>query len=263
MTGPQTLARPLSQRALTLAQPPQEPMLEADIPEAAIAAGVAALERGETHYTDRPGIGALRSLIADDLNRRFSLGLKAGDVTITCGATEARFAVIRLLNTLTPNPFAATGSGQPKHAGPLSPSGRGEKEMSVVCPGNSTLIAGAIHLTGAKLEKDTTGGASLIYLTPSDDPAVITSLLDYAKENSVWVVWDESLVKSADFHPATDLELTPRVVTVGGLDEQMPGWRVGWMAGSQAAEKLRAFKQSMTICATSVSQWAAVEMMKL
>ena len=49
---------------------------------------------------------------------------------------------------------------------------------------------------------------------------------------------------------------------VGGLDEQMPGWRVGWMAGSQAVEKLRSFKQSMTICATSVSQWAAVEMMK-
>ncbi len=248
MSGPQTLARPLSQRAQTLAEPPAEPLLEADIPAAAIAAGIAALERGETHYTDRPGVGALRALIADDLNRRFSLGLKAGDVTITCGATEARFAAIRLLNTLTPGSLAGE---------------RSDENRVVVCPGDAALIAGAAHLTGAALAQDTSNGASLIYLTPKDDRARINALLDYAKTNNVWVVWDESAARSSDFHPATDSELAPRVVTLGGLDEVMPGWRVGWMAGSRAAEKLRAFKQSLTICATSVSQWAAVEMMKL
>jgi aspartate/methionine/tyrosine aminotransferase len=51
------------------------------------------------------------------------------------------------------------------------------------------------------------------------------------------------------------------VVVIGGLDDVLPGWRVGWLAGSEVAEKLRSLKQSMTICTTSVSQWAAVALM--
>jgi aspartate/methionine/tyrosine aminotransferase len=60
------------------------------------------------------------------------------------------------------------------------------------------------------------------------------------------------------FHPAQNADLAARVVTIGSLSAYIPGWRMGWMAGSEMAGKLRAYKQSMTICSTSVSQWAAL-----
>jgi DNA-binding transcriptional MocR family regulator len=53
--------------------------------------------------------------------------------------------------------------------------------------------------------------------------------------------------------PAADAD---RVLFIGEF-AQLVGWRVGFMAGSKAAGKLRAYKQSMTICTPSVSQWAA------
>jgi len=52
-----------------------------------------ALDRGETHYTDRPGILPLRRAVAASLKQRF--GLDVSDVIITCGVTEARFIAIQ------------------------------------------------------------------------------------------------------------------------------------------------------------------------
>ncbi len=42
---------------------------------------------------------------------------------------EAPAPVIVIVNEDTLTPFAASGSGQPKDAGPLSPSGRGDKDL--------------------------------------------------------------------------------------------------------------------------------------
>src|SRR5215212_11448231 len=56
-----------------------------------------ALSRGETHYTDRPGILPLREKVASLLNRRFGLSFDAGRITLTCGVTEARFVTVQQL----------------------------------------------------------------------------------------------------------------------------------------------------------------------
>ena len=65
-----------------------------------------------------------------------------------------------------------------------------------------------------------------------------------------------------DFHPAQNEKLAARVVTIDSLSHRMAGWRVGWMAGSEAALRLRARKQAITICTTSVSQWAGLELLR-
>lgn len=66
----------------------------------------------------------------------------------------------------------------------------------------------------------------------------------------------------ADIHPAQDPNLRPRTVTIGEFDGLGDGWRVGWMAGHAEHAKLRAYKQSMTICTPSVSQWATLAMLE-
>jgi len=81
-----------------------------------------------------------------------------------------------------------------------------------------------------------------------------------AEENGWWSVYDLSVAATAaTFHPAQNEKLASRVVTINSLSADLAGWRLGWMAGSAAALRLRAGKQAITICTTAVSQWAGLE----
>ena len=231
LQAPETLARPLATRVAGLPEAAVMPA-GAPIPDAVIAAAVAALEQGKTHYTDRPGILGLRQWVSDALKGTAQIDLKPGDITITCGSTEARFVTFKRL---------------------LKP---GE---TILCPGDSSRILGAAHLIGLSIVTTAADPTAvrLVYLTPDVPAAERDSLLTQAAAHQWWVLWDISAA-SSDFHPAQNTALAPRVITVGSLSPMMPGWRVGWMGGSEMADKLRAYKQSMTICTTSISQWAGI-----
>ena len=49
------------------------------------------------HYTDRPGLFALRVAIAEGLGKRFTVKFEAEDMMVTCGVTEARFVALQQL----------------------------------------------------------------------------------------------------------------------------------------------------------------------
>jgi aspartate/methionine/tyrosine aminotransferase len=232
MTEPQVLSRSLAGRVQGLPEPVEMPS-GPDIPLPVIAAAVAALDAGKTHYTDRPGILPLRVWVSKYLENRFGLQLDPDQVTITCGATEARFVILKQL--------VRPGS-------------------LIACPGDPAPIAAAAHLVGAGLARvvDEPVSISLAYLTPADAQSQVEALLRQAIAHDWWVLWDISQTEETTFHPALNPAITPRVVTVGSFSAWMPGWRVGWMAGSEKANTLRAYKQSMTICSTSVAQWAAL-----
>lgn len=229
----ETLARPLAQRTATLT-PAAPEAAEPDIPANVIQAAADALDRGETHYADRPGIPELRTLVADRLNARYGLSYKPNDVTITCGATEARYCALQLF----------LQSGAP-----------------VVCPGDSSKIDTTVLLGGMTIVKtaEEASAGSVLYLTPADD---VAAWLDRAEANGWWVIWDTSGQADGDVHPAQRTGLAARVVSIDDVETQMPGWRVGWMVGSEKHTQLRAFKQAMTICTTNVSQWAVLELLR-
>src|SRR5205807_10322620 len=70
-----------------------------DTPPAIVAAGVAALERGETHYTPSAGIVELREAIAAYIGRRRGLRVDPGQVIVTPGAKPIMFyAMLALLD---------------------------------------------------------------------------------------------------------------------------------------------------------------------
>lgn len=227
-----TLARPLARRVIGLPDP-VENTTALPVPEGVIDAAYEALDKGHTHYTDRPGILPLRTQIVNALNQQHALDLNPDAVTITCGATEARFVALKQ----------------------LAPAG-----STVLHTGKSDALQAAAQLIGVKLTKTTKHpeNVSLVYLTPKDDPAKISAWCAQAVTLGWWVLWDVSGGLTGHFHPARLDALAPQVITVGSFSNALPGWRVGWMAGSKAATKLRAYKQSMTICTTSVSQWAAL-----
>ncbi len=237
MTGPQTLTRPLAARVADLPAP-TEPIDAPSVSEGVIAAAEAALEAGKTHYTDRPGILPLREYVVAWLGRQYGLELSPDSVTITIGATEARFVCVKQLVA----PGTALAAAQPHAA-----------------------ITAASALVGVPLvtEANDPAAISAVYLTPNDPAEAIQSLLALAAEHGWWVIWDTASPPLTEkegtaFHPAQDAQLAAQVVSLGSLSDTLPGWRVGFMAGSKAAGKLRAYKQSMTICSPSISQWAAL-----
>jgi aspartate/methionine/tyrosine aminotransferase len=204
-----------------------------DLPASVIEAAVAALERGETHYTDRPGIPEFRQWVAEHLRERYAVSVDPAEVTITCGSTEARFVCMTLL--------AAPGS-------------------VALCPGDDSRIRGALHLVGASIVDSIQDDVSLLYITPDVYRETSIELLQRAEDMDWWIVYDLSFAKTAPpFHPAQNEKLAARVITIDSLSDHLAGWRLGWMAGSEMALRLRAGKQAITICTTAVSQWAGLE----
>jgi aspartate aminotransferase len=231
MSAPQTLTHPLAARVAGLPDL-VENTHNPPIAEGVIEAAIQALKDGKTHYTDRPGILGLRKRVTEYLQRHFNVTLKPDEVTITCGATEARFVVIKRLV---------------------------KSDGVIVCAGDNSSIQGAAQLVGAGITRvSSTENIRLLYATPNDDVAVLKPLLEAAASYKWWVVWDVSHKTANNFHPAQDTALASKVISIGSFSDSMPGWRVGWMAGSEMADKLRAYKQSMTICSTSISQWAGM-----
>ncbi|MFQ3567404.1 MAG: aminotransferase class I/II-fold pyridoxal phosphate-dependent enzyme [Aggregatilineales bacterium] len=236
MTPPERLARPLASRLAGLPAPMRDETVEPIEPPGFTDAAIDALNKGETHYADRPGLGQLRNAIARDLNTRSGLNLTNAHVTITCGAAEARFLVVRLL--------AKPGS-------------------LIVCPSEPAAAAGAAHLAEAQIVQETSEWTevSLIYLTPACETAQRDALLERALASQAFIIWDLAFAEEKPkFNPAQIAELSARTLTIDELSPSLAGWRVGWIAGQPMVGPLRAFKQSMTIATTTVSQWAALSL---
>ena len=215
---------------------PVAPNASSLVPAHAREAASAALDRGETHYTDRPGIAPLRGVIADRLNDRFSLDLEAGDVIVTCGATEARFVTIQQ----------------------LLPSGAG----TVVALGHPERVRGACVIRDVDLvgpDAAPPGGGVIVYLPTGVDGDVRDRWLREAADRD-WVVLSEREEGDDAPHPAA-AGLRDRTITIGDVvaGKGAEAWRVGYLAApSSEVGPLRDFKQSLTICTTNVSQWGAL-----
>jgi aspartate aminotransferase len=219
----------LADRANTLIasfqdEDPSAVQLEAAISQAAQAA----LERGETHYSDRPGILPLRENVVTYLH---TLGVTSnvGNVVITCGVTEARFVAVQVLL---------------------------ERGGVLACAGNVDLMRGAAVLRGAQAVTVTDPAklpetATVLYVTDSDVPR----WLEHAHSANLWLIVELTGATSLAIPP----ELAARTVTIANIAEHhgVNPWRVGFLAVPEGdVAKLRSFKQALTICSTNVSQWA-------
>lgn len=205
---------------------------ETEVPAAVRQAGDEALERGETHYTDRPGILPLREKVAAKLFTDYGVQVNAkSGVVITCGVTEARFVAVQQL--------VPTGG-------------------TVVAPAGGAHIEGACVIRGVELISTADGTDNAVLYLAGDQGVDTDSWLELARERG-WVIIFEAGGDDTE-HPAGN-GLAEQTVTIGaiGADSGMESWRLGYLAAPDAKTgPLRDFKQALTICTTNVSQWGAL-----
>lgn len=234
------LAVPLAQRVAALAAlaPAQRGGSDSPVPAAARQASVEALDRGETHYTDRPGIVPLRDLVAQRVGERFGIEVDGGKgVVITCGTTEARFVALQQL---------------------VPVGGR------VVALAHPERIAAAAVVRGGEVvgpDADAAGVAA-VYVAEGADAAARERWLTHAVANDCAVVFEPGAADSV--HPAAS-GAGALTVTIGGIGHEagIEGWRVGYLAAPvEKAGPLRDFKQSLTLCTTNLSQWGALALLE-
>lgn len=234
-----TLAVPLAERIERLQTLDHVDGSSADltvsVPEAAVHATLAALERGETHYTDRPGILPLRVRVSERLSKRFGLAFGEADTVITCGVTEARFVAVQELLT---------------------------SDQALFDGAEAQVLAGALIVRGASFTDDI-GSAQVVYLTSAAPEEEQRKLLSQARDDAfILYEVDDS---TSTFHPAQLATFGERTITIGDLctEEGLQSWRVGFLVALKPSTAgLRDFKQALTICTTNLSQWAALALLE-
>src|SRR5256712_8243842 len=204
-----------------------------DTPPSIVAAGVAALERGETHYTPSAGVIELREAIAAYLRVRRGVTVDAAQVIVTPGAKPIMFyALLALLDdgdeAIYPDP------GFPIYSSMIDFSGaRGVplplRERNDFQPDLDEL---------RRLVTDRTKG--LVLNSPNNPTGAVLSreaireIARIARERDLWVLTDEiygELVYDGE-HRSIALEegMSERTILLDGFSKTfaMTGWRLGY-----------------------------------
>src|SRR5438552_10598991 len=204
-----------------------------DTPPAIVAAGVAALERGETHYTQSAGVIELREAIALYLKERRGVRADPGQVIVTPGAKPIMFyALLALLEdgdeAIYPDPGFPIYSSMIDFAGargvPLPLRERNgfdvdlDELRSLITPRTKVLILNSPH--------NPTGGVL--------SPATIAEIARLARERDLWVLADEIygeiLYEGEHRSIVCEEGMAERTILLDGFSKTyaMTGWRLGF-----------------------------------
>jgi aspartate aminotransferase len=239
-----------------------------DTPRNIKQAAIAAIEAGETKYTDVAGTPKLRQAVAAKFLRDSGIDYKPEEIIISTGGKQVIFnAMLATLNAgdevIIPSPcwvsypdIVALADGKP---------------VLVPCGQNT-----GFKLHAEALEAAITPATRWLMLNNPCNPTgaaynaeELRPLCDVLMRHpDVWVFTDDIYEKLAydGFKPATILEVEPRLrartVTMNGCSKSyaMTGWRIGYAGAPvpliKAMDKLQS---QSTANPSSVSQAAAVE----
>lgn len=238
-----------------------------DTPQFVKDAAIAAIQRGETKYTDVAGTKALRAAVAEKFRRDSGLDYKPEEIIVSTGGKQVIFnAMVATLNAgdeaIIPTPcwvsypdIVALADGKPVFVPCGQNSGfkmRAEDLEAAITPKTKwVFLNNPCNPTGAAYSKEE--------LRPICDVLL--------RHPNVWVFTDDIYEKLAydGFKPATVVEVEPRLrertVTMNGCSKAyaMTGWRIGFAGAPvsiiKAMDKLQSQSTSNT---SSVSQAAAL-----
>lgn len=239
-----------------------------DTPDNIKRAAIAAIEAGDTKYTDVIGTPALRAAVAAKYKRDNGLDYGIDQIIICSGGKQVLYnALIATLNpgdeVVIPAPYWVSYPDM------------------VHLAGGTPVIVDVTAKTSFRMQADDLEGAItdktkwLIFNSPSNPSGAAYSLTELKaltdvlmRHPHVWVMTDdmyEHLVYD-DFTFATPAQVEPalydRTLTVNGVSKAycMTGWRIGYAAGPAELIKAMSKVQSQsTSNPSSISQAAAVE----
>src|SRR6267378_2145818 len=203
-----------------------------DTPPAIVAAGVAALERGETHYTPSAGVIELREAIARYVQRR-GVRVDPGQVIVTPGAKPIMFYTLLALlekgdEAIYPDPGFPIYSSMIDFAGargvPLAL--REENEFQPDLDELRKLVNSRTKVLILNSPNNPTGGVL--------SRAAIRGIAAIARERDLWVLADEiygELVYDGEHHSiAVEEGMADRTILLDGFSKTfaMTGWRLGY-----------------------------------
>jgi aspartate/methionine/tyrosine aminotransferase len=204
-----------------------------DTPPSIVAAGVAALERGETHYTPSAGVIELREAIAAYLRERRGLSVDAAQVIATPGAKPIMFyALLALLEegdeAIYPDPGFPIYSSMIDFSGargvalPLREQNAFEPDLDelrgLVTDRTKVLILNSPH--------NPTGGVL--------SPSAVGEIARLARERDLWVLTDEIyaeiLYEGEHRSLLAEDGMAERTILLDGFSKTyaMTGWRLGY-----------------------------------
>lgn len=240
---------------------------EVERPTAAhiIEATIAALDRGETHYTDRTGIAPLRAAVAARFGTLDDLSYEPkGEVLICGGGREALFVATQMLiepgdEVLVAEPAPAAYAEGVRLAGgiPIAVPTRAEECFALKAEAVRARITPRTRALLFGSPATPTGGVT----TGAD----LEALAEVARIYNLLVIWDETYREYA-YAGAEQANLAAlpgmreRTAIVGSFSARyaMSGWRAGYVVGPvNLIRPVTLMKQALTICSPAPSQWAA------
>jgi aspartate aminotransferase len=204
-------------------------------PEHVAAAGIAAIERGETGYTPSAGIAEFREVVAVELTRSREIEVAAERVLVANGAKLLLFLTILAVcdpgdEVIYPDPGFPIYESAIRWAGgvPVPLPLREELDFSFSLEDLSDRLGMRTKLLIINSPNNPTGG-----VVPAEDlPAVAELILD----SPAWVLSDEVYRRIAydreAASPASVPGMLERTVLLDGLSKtySMTGWRCGYAA---------------------------------
>ncbi len=208
-------------------------------PEAAMSATREAIGTDEANsYLPFVGQTALREAVAARINRDAGTSFDAGNVVITCGATEGMFDALLALT----DPGDEVVLTDPTYAGMI---------YRARLAGCTTRLVPFVEADGAwwldldALRAAVTDRTRVLFLMNPSMPsgAVLNAeewaaVADLCCERDLWLLYNAAMERilfdgRAVTHPAGLDGMAERTITVGSVSKEyrMIGWRVGWVVG--------------------------------
>jgi aminotransferase len=238
-----------------------------DLPTPAhiLAAGRDALARGMTKYTALRGIPELRRAVADKLRRDNAIEADPEtEVAITTGTQEAVFVVLCALL----NPGDEILLADPYYNSYATMLHYLDAKLVAV----PTSARDGFQIDPGEFERRVTPRTkAIVLLTPNNPTGTVyprdrlEDVARVAERHGLYVISDElyeTLVfDGAPFSIGSMPSVRDRTITINGFSKaySMTGWRVGYVAGPRpVVDALVTLRHTLTICAPSMSQYAAV-----
>ena len=242
-----------------------------DTPAPIKAAAIKALEEGKVHYTVPRGIIELREAIALDLKKKTGVDYDPEtEITVTIGAVEGITDImISLLEKgdqiLSPDPMYLF----------YLEWGEFTEAETVSLP---TCAKEDFQITAQALEATVTDRTKMLIVNSPHNPTgtglsarSLELLAETAREKDLLVISDEvyDRLTYAPFEHKSIASLPgmkERTIIVQSFSKPfaMDGWRIGYMAGpAELIDELDKAHLRSATCANTMSQWAAVEALRL
>ena len=239
-----------------------------DTPENIKAAAVAAIQRGETKYTDVDGLPELKAAIVAKFARENGLTYTTAQIHVAPGGKPVIY-----------NAFVATLSPGDEVIVP-APYWVSYPDMVLLAGGDPVFVTG-VETDGFKLRPEVLEAAItprtkwLILNSPSNPTGAAYTRVELEalaqvlrRHPHVWILTDDMYehLTYGGFEYTTIAQVAPdlydRTLTVNGVSKAyaMTGWRIGYAGGPKPLiDLMRKVASQTTSNPASISQWAAVE----